>query len=100
MYNNLDQTIPMHWEICTGTVYKSQQAHNVDSILIQRLDVESMLNRRCFNIVCLLGMSCTVTSLGMMGLVYYVSMEKILVFVFKRRNFLNSSTETYVVGTH
>ena len=44
MYNNLDQTVLMHWEICTGTVYKSQQVHNVDSILIQHLDVESTLN--------------------------------------------------------
>ena len=34
---------------------KSQQTHNVekkvDSTLIQRLDVESTLNRRCFNVV-------------------------------------------------
>ena len=28
---------------------------NVDLTLIQRFDIESMLNRRCFNVVCLLG---------------------------------------------
>ena len=32
-----------------------QRWHNVDSMLIQRLDVESTLNRRCFNSLCLLG---------------------------------------------
>ena len=33
----------------------TQRWNNVDSTLIQRLDVELTLNRRCFNVVCLLG---------------------------------------------
>ena len=33
----------------------TQHWNNIDSTLIQRQDVESMLNRRCFNVVCPLG---------------------------------------------
>ena len=34
---------------------QSQQTYNVETTSIQRLDVESTLNRRCFTVVCLLG---------------------------------------------
>ena len=33
----------------------TELAHNVDTTLIQRQDVESTLNRSCFNVVCPLG---------------------------------------------
>ena len=33
----------------------TQRRSNVDSTLIQHIDVKSSLNRRCFNVVCLLG---------------------------------------------
>ena len=36
----------------------TQRLNNVDSTLIICLDVECTLNRRCFSVVCLLGMYC------------------------------------------
>ena len=35
-----------------GRLNATQEAHNVDTTLIQRQDVESTLNRRWFNVVC------------------------------------------------
>ena len=50
---------------------------NVNLTLIQRFDVESMLNRRCFNVVCLLGYQSNVVQLEQ-GTALALSVEKLL----------------------
>ena len=39
---------------------RTQQAHNIETTSIQRQDVESMLNQRCFNVMCPLGFKCKI----------------------------------------
>ena len=59
-WNNVDSTLIQRQDV-ESTLNRrcfttlKQHRFNVDSTLIQRLDVESTLNRRCFNVVCLLG---------------------------------------------
>ena len=44
--------LQVHISTCSAG---TQRLDNVDSTLIQRLDVESTFNRRCFNVLCMLG---------------------------------------------